>query len=210
MAHFTTCPAPIETLWGTPQTRDQILPGIWHITTASHGGFVLSDKRNTAMPEALRLTGNSYEEDVDWALVMFGFAEEFRRLATPGAALRVENARASVRVWHPDRFTAYTGEDVPANESHILRRRAAYQAVIGDYATTAAFGDWAAWVPTGKVGVVGRRVESVDACGFARYSGTPIYGLVEKARYAARGDVETFTSLAAIRVESDAPITKQI
>ena len=50
----------------------------------------------------------------------------------------------------------------------------------------------------------------VDALGFARYSGDPIYGLVAKDRYAERNDVETFDSLGATRVESTAPITKEV
>ncbi len=210
MTRFTICPAPVSTLWGNPDTAVQILPGIWEVTTPSHGGFVLSDERQAAMPDALRIDGVFYEEDCDWALVIVGFETEFTKLPVVGASLRTENARASVRVWHPHRYAAFTGEVVPVNESNILRRRAAYQAVIGEYVSTAAFGDWADWVPTGKVGVVGRRVESVDACGFARYSGEPIYGLVEKARYAERGDVETFEALGAVRVESNAPLTKQI
>lgn len=60
------------------------------------------------------------------------------------------------------------------------------------------------------VGVVFRRVASVDALGFARYAGNPIYGLVTKDRYADRSDVETFDSLGATQVESTAPITKEV
>ena len=105
---------------------------------------------------------------------------------------------------------AFTGEEVPATENNTLRRRAAYQAVIGQYASVSASGDWADWVPAGMVGVVFRRVQSVDALGFARYSGDPIYGLVAKDRYAERNDVETFDSLGATRVESTAPITKEV
>ena len=207
---FQPTAAPIETIWGVPQTAEQILPGVWHVTTSSHGGFVLSDERQAAMPAALRLETTSYEEDVDWALVVYAFASELRRTTRPGNALLTENARQSVRVWHPDRFTAYTGETVPEAASPVLRRRAAYQAVIGEYVSTSAYGDWADWVPAGKVGIVARIVASVDANGFARYTGDPIHGLVDKARYAARGDVETFVGLDAVRVTSTAPITEEM
>ena len=101
------------------------------MTTPSHGGYVLSDERQAAMPAALRRDDPFYEEDVDWALVLLGFASEFRRLPTAGIALQIENARRSVRAWHPDRYSAYTGEDVPPSDSHVLRRRAAYTAAIG-------------------------------------------------------------------------------
>lgn len=210
MTRFTAVPAPQDTKWGVPQTTDQVLPGIWHVTTPDHGGYVLSDERQAAMPEALRRDDIYYEEDVDWALVLLGFATEFRRLPTAGIALQVENARRSVRAWHPARYGAFTGEEVPATENNTLRRRAAYQAVIGQYASVSASGDWADWVPAGMVGVVFRRVQSVDALGFARYSGDPIYGLVAKDRYAERNDVETFDSLGATRVESTAPITNEV
>ena len=210
MPSYTSVPAPIDTIWGVPDTKDQVLPGIWHVTTPSHGGYVLSDERQAAMPAALRRDDPFYEEDVDWALVLLGFASEFRRLPTAGITLQVENARRSVRAWHPDRYGAYTGEDVPPSDSHVLRRRAAYTAAIGQYASVSASGDWADWVPAGKVGVMFRRVEGVDALGFARFSGDPIHGLVDKDQYGKRGDVETFDSLGAVRVESTAPITKQV
>ncbi len=71
MTRFTTCPAPVSTLWGKPDTAVQILPGIWEVTTPSHGGFVLSDERQAAMPDELRLDGVFYEEDCDWARVLW-------------------------------------------------------------------------------------------------------------------------------------------
>ncbi|MDG6746329.1 hypothetical protein QCF01_18225, partial [Staphylococcus aureus] len=62
----------------------------------------------------------------------------------------------------------------------------------------------------GKVGCVFRRVVSVDALGFARHEGAPIHGLVDKDRYERRQMPETFESLDAVRVESTAPISKQV
>ena len=120
------------------------------------------------MPEALPRDDPYYEEDVDYALVLYAFGSEFRRLPIPGIALQVENARRSVRCWHPDRWTALTGEEVSIHDSHVVRRRAAYQVIIGQYESVSASGSWADWVPEGKVGCVFRRVVSVDALGFAR------------------------------------------
>ena len=65
-------------------------------------------------------------------------------------------------------------------------------------------------MPEGKVGCVFRRVVSVDALGFARHEGEPIHGLVDKDRYERRQMPETFQSLGAVRVESTAPISKQV
>ncbi len=210
MTRFQPSPQPVETIWGAPDRAEQVLPGIWRVSTPSHGGYLLSDERQAAMPAALRRDDGIYEEDVDWCLVLLGFASEFRRLPVPGIALQVENARRSVRCWHPDRWTALTGEEVAVHDSHVVRRRAAYQAIIGQYESVAASGSWADWVPDGKVGCVFRRVVSVDALGFARHEGEPIHGLVDKDRYAQRQSPETFDSLGAVRVESDAPITKQV
>ena len=74
MPDFASTPAPVHTLWDTPDMATQRLPGVWWVTTPSHGGFVLSDERQAAMPEALRLDSIYYEEDVNWSLVVIGFA----------------------------------------------------------------------------------------------------------------------------------------
>ena len=126
MPKFNMTETPRETLWGAPQTATQLLPGIWEVHTSSHGGMILSDERQAAMPAALRLDSTSYEEDVDWALVVLGFANEFAGLPTKGFDLLVQNARASVRAWHPDRYAAHTGEAVETSDSPILRRRQAW------------------------------------------------------------------------------------
>ena len=210
MTRFQPSLRPATTPWDIPDRAEQVLPGIWRVWTPRHGGYVLSDERQAAMPDALRRDDPFYEEDVDYALVLYGFADEFRRLPIPGIALQVENARRSVRCWHPDRWKVLTGEEVSIHDSHVVRRRAAYQAILGQYESVSASGSWADWVPDGKVGCVFRRVASVDALGFARHEGEPIYGLVDKDRYERRQMPETFDSLEAIRVESTAPISKQV
>ncbi len=163
----TTCPT--HSPWGVIRAAEQLLPGIWHASTASHGGFLLSDEREASMPDALRLGDGAYEEDVDWARVMVAFGDEFRssRLLEPEAQLA--QARATLRCWLPDLWTAHTGEPVAPRDNHVIRRRAAFQAAIGKHVVTSAWGDWADWVPTGKVGVSASIVERVDHKGFATY-----------------------------------------
>ena len=102
MTRFQPSPRPDTTPWGTPDRADQVLHGIWRVSTPSHGGYVLSDERQAAMPEAISRADPFYEEDVDYALVLYGFASEFRRLPVPGIALQVE----------PDRALAAVGADV--------------------------------------------------------------------------------------------------
>ena len=99
MPSYTSVPAPIDTIWGVPDTKDQVLPGIWHVTTPSHGGYVLSDERQAAMPAALRRDDPFYEEDVDWALVLLGFSQ--------GAMMALH---AGLRLPHPPAaILAYAG-----------------------------------------------------------------------------------------------------
>ncbi len=210
MPKFQPSERPHHTLWGAPDNAVQLLPGIWEVQTPGHGGMIVSDERQAAMPEDLRLEGVSYEEDVDWALVVLAFEPEFAQLPTRGMDLLAQNARASVKAWHPDRYTRFTGEAVDLSESHVLRRRAAYAAMIGDYVVVSASGDWANWVPKGKVGVVARRLARVDALGHASYEGEPIHGLVDKAAYDSRREVNGFDAIGAVRVASDAPITKEV
>jgi len=177
---------------------------VWEVHTASHGGIVLSEERQAAMPAALRLADPFYEEDVDWCLAIVAFEAEYRASGRRCAALLADNARSSLRAWHPDRFTAYTGEAVPEDASPVLQRRAAYTALIGE------FGDWADWVPKGKVGVVARRVTGVDALGFARYAnGETIQGLVDKDAYNSSA-INGFDAIGAVRIDGDAPATKEV
>ncbi|TCP32500.1 hypothetical protein [Sphingomonas sp. BK235] len=195
MPAFASTPAPVHTLWDAPQTAEQRLPGVWSVTTASHGGFVLSYERQAAMPEALRLDSIYYEEDVDWSLVILGFEAEFAALRKPLFDLERDLARQTARHWRPQRYSAFTGEVLQPSDSHVLRSIASYEAAIGEVGVRAAWGDWADWVPAGKVGVVGQRITGCSHLGFATYDGPDFKGLCDAARYDARDQASTFASL---------------
>ncbi|HCB78790.1 MAG TPA: hypothetical protein DEP68_08440, partial [Erythrobacter sp.] len=92
-------------------------------------------------------------------------------------------------------FTAHTSEPVAPNESHILRTRAAYQAAIGEFCTTSAWGDWADWVPQGKTGVIARRLTSVNHLGRPTYADDEVCALIDKDAYAQRGEVTMLASI---------------
>jgi hypothetical protein len=185
MPRFAHSPRPTDTCWGGVQSAHEVIPGAWIVETASHGGIVLSEERQAAMPDALRLPGREYEEDCDWALPVLAFAAEMAGspIAEPSW---ISLARDTAMCWHPDRYTAFTGEDVPENKSHVLKRRNALTAAIGKFCVTSAWGSWAAGVPEGKVGVVAYQVRSVDHLGNARYEDTPRYALVDAALYDKR------------------------
>lgn len=70
------------TPWGKAQDIDTIAEGITWVSTASHGGFIITAERRAAMPKSLRefstfAGGNAYEEDCDAAIVIAAFPEHF-------------------------------------------------------------------------------------------------------------------------------------
>lgn len=197
MPAFLNTPAPVMTLWDAPDTATERLPGIWQVTTPSHGGFVLSEERQAAMPDALRLETESYEEDVNWTLVVLAFEDELRGAGDPLLDIELPLAHQIARNWHPDRYSAFTGTIVEPRDSYVLKRRADYQAKIGKIVVTSASGDWAGWVPAGKVGVYGRRLASVDHLGFATYEGPDYKALADANRYDSGRTVNAFDDIGA-------------
>lgn len=196
MKTFAFSPRPQSSIWGSIYEADQILPGIWSVTTPSHGGLILSEERQQAMPHPLRIEGGSYEEDVNWSHVILAYEAEIAQQGRfPASYLQL--ARDSVRCWHPDAFTAFTGESVTESQSHVFQRRRAYQDHMGELCVTAAWGSWADWVPQGKTGVVGMVVESVDHLGVATYAGEPQFALVNAETYKEREEPASFASLGA-------------
>ncbi len=89
--HFERLPeskqAPVHTPWGPSQTIQEIAPGITLYSTASHGGFHLSEARVASMPKHLRDfipfggtqsgPGRWFEEDADWSVVALAFPQFF-------------------------------------------------------------------------------------------------------------------------------------
>ena len=49
-----TIAEPRYSMWGPVQTCQTIAPGIFQVTTASHGGFILSAERIAEMATALQ------------------------------------------------------------------------------------------------------------------------------------------------------------
>lgn len=98
-----------ETPWDEAQQVEEIAPGIVWCSTASHGGYWLSDKRCQEMPEpyrsAPRWAGkNWFEEDCDWCLVYLAFPEVFQK----HDKRFIENTDAAKRT-----FDQYIRPDLP-------------------------------------------------------------------------------------------------
>lgn len=196
MPPFQPSDRPDATPWGAIDSAEQIHPGIWHVTTPSHGGFLLSDARQRSMPECLMLDHPIYEEDTGYALVVLAFAPEFAASAAGPILLR--NAHDTVRNWHPDRYARFTGAPVEPRDSYVLKMREAYRERIGRAVVVAAFGDWADWVPKGKTGVIARMLTSLDHLARPTYESADRRALVDAERYAARGSVIALDELDAV------------
>lgn len=76
----------VKTPWGPSQKQKMLATGITFYHTASHGGYHLSQRRFSEMPDVLRAArrideGDAdaqwFEEDCDWCLVCLGFPEYF-------------------------------------------------------------------------------------------------------------------------------------
>jgi hypothetical protein len=195
MPNFASTPAPAHTLWDAPDMATQRLPGVWWVTTASHGGFVLSDERQAAMPEALRLDSMYYEEDVNWSLVVIGFEAEFAKVKDQNFDIERDLAHQTARHWRPSQYGAFTGEVITPSDSYVLKKVGILEASIGEIGVRSASGDWADWVPKGKVGVTGQRIAGCDHLGFVRYEGPDFTGLCDAARYDSTRPVNTFAAL---------------
>ena len=73
-----------DTPWGKVQTAEDVAPGITLISTASHGGYRLNSVANGKVELALKKATCGglglkgwYEEDCDWAIVVYTFKEHF-------------------------------------------------------------------------------------------------------------------------------------
>jgi hypothetical protein len=90
-----------NTPWGAPQTVEQIAPGIWVVTTASHGGFYLEADALSRIPAAHQRYAAEwshgfgaawFEEDCAAYCVIAAYPEHF----SPEA---VEAAHRAVAHW---------------------------------------------------------------------------------------------------------------
>ena len=95
---FTTRELIMQTPWGPSQSTERIADGVFWYSTASHGGFFLSQERRRAMPEPYRSAkpfagAGWYEEDCDWAVVVCAFPVLF-------PADHVERAKQFWELYH--------------------------------------------------------------------------------------------------------------
>jgi len=154
----------METPWGRAQDAKNIIPGIGWVSTAGHGGCVISRSRLALMPDYMQGEGNYrgeglwYEEDAEWAKVFVVFETE---LLASGDAPTVKCIREghhtdTLRDWFPNCYEAHFGVTLQPGESLVKDERMFYAEHANDLIVISASGDWHDKVPAGMVGVVAR------------------------------------------------------
>lgn len=98
-----------NTPWGLSQGATIYAEGVVAHTTAGHGGFKLSAKRNVQIHTVLRRDSGFYEEDAEWAIVALTFPDLF-------TAFERKCADKTIRDCWPDAWEAIFGRSsLPVN-----------------------------------------------------------------------------------------------
>jgi hypothetical protein len=160
IALYKRSACPQSSPWGKIQETRELAPGIWTVSTAGHGGVKLSRERNAGMPDYMRNEGGWYEEDCEWAKVAVVYPIGFQRvIKIEGRPDKTEfdYAMETFRNWHPDQYERFSGIHLEPGQS-LIRDEQVFKAETHDkFVLASAWGDWAHWVPKGKVGVCARR-----------------------------------------------------
>lgn len=121
----------VWTPWEMSQTSMTYADGVVFYSTASHGGFKLSDVRNAQVAEALRHDDGWYEEDEDWSKVAVTFPALF-------TALERRHADRTIRNSWPDFRESFQGRELAPGESWEKDRRLFHEAHAQNWIVVAA------------------------------------------------------------------------
>lgn len=145
----------LSTPWGKAQQQKTVAPGVISVSTASHGGYLVNSDAAAKMPSSLRAIGMrwhnwlAFEEDCDWCAVLLSFPQ-----INPDHA---DQALSTLKNWHPDTYTAWSGKPLAPEDSMMLREKMFKEKTRLQFVCVAAWGDWCATVPTGFIGICARR-----------------------------------------------------
>ena len=172
-----------STPWGVSQSVTQIARGIRRVSTAGHGGVLLSPTKNALIPEYMRDDSGAYEEDCEWCIPAVVFESEWRAWAdstkwTTGD-FQMECAWSTFKDGYPEAYEKFTGKTLEVGESYRKDERALNVQVKESFIACSAWGDSKEDIPKGMVGVLARR--STD--------GNKIFCLVPKDEYKSKTNV---------------------
>ena len=108
-----------STPWGLADHAHRYAEGIWYVTTPSHGGFHVDERRLALMPEPLArmaTSGGWFEQDCSWAAVAIAFPERFR-------PEDVDWAWDTLRRWCPEAYADMRCRE-PVVPEHLRQGRA--------------------------------------------------------------------------------------
>ena len=112
---------PAHSPWGGIDALRFIAPGIFEVSTRSHGGIHLSPTLNADMPDDMRSSDAWYEEDVEWSLVALKYPAPFKAMTDVDPRdpekSAYELALQCARHWYPDIVARYLQKEKPAHEA---------------------------------------------------------------------------------------------
>jgi hypothetical protein len=124
----TTVRRGMHTIWGPAQSARQLIPGVGIVSTASHGGVIISESRRLMLPEYMSLDDNchSYEEDTAWSIIFVAFEEELLAGGDEHTVRTIQEGHHTdtLRSWHPDIYEKHFGVTIPPGGSIVKDERA--------------------------------------------------------------------------------------
>lgn len=112
----------MNTPWGKAQTTTTIDKGITFITTAGHGGILLSEERRKEFDEKFPTFstfagGNWFEEDCDASFVVVAFPGSFQEYTVYSA---VRGAELSYDGQHEEELKLNCQDAVRIHDEHVI------------------------------------------------------------------------------------------
>lgn len=142
--------APKSSPWGKPDDVEAVAPGVWWVSTPSHGGFKLEPNLNKRVPDYMRKPGGWYEEDLDWAIVATVFPDLFSEKERASADHVLLN-------WMPAQYERFYGVTLEEGASMKRDEEMFRERHKNDMVVISASGDWLEGVPKGMVLVTAAR-----------------------------------------------------
>ncbi|MDL2403144.1 DUF7007 domain-containing protein [Rhizobium mayense] len=181
-----TCSTP----WGPSQGATVYADGIVSHTTAGHGGFKLSDPRNSKVHPMLRADGGWYEEDAAWAIVALTFPDLF-------TTYERKCADKTIRDSWPDAWERIFGRPLAPGESYEKDAQAFAREHASDWIVISALrSDHHPGMTEVIATVGGKRGERVEARRFLVPSGEYAVGrfgfVIDEAKHATYDGPSSF------------------